>query len=102
MKKLTIDEFKTTIANPRALTTGEPSFDFWHYVENIPIVDFGVCDCSEGNIHKVYRMQDNHYEHVLIASNTDNVVMALVNDLEKKQVYGHCLLNFDDLKESVK
>lgn len=95
MKKLTQEEFKSTINDPFALDEGQPTFDFWSYVDDIPREDYEGHDCSEGNVYKVYRMNENDFEHVLIYSNTENVFLAIVNDLENSKVYGHCLLDFN-------
>lgn len=94
MKKLTQDEFEATISEPENLEKGEPVFDFWKYVKKIPAGDYEGHDCSEGDVYKVYRMKGNNIEHVLIYSKTENVFMAIVNDLEEKAVVGHCLLDF--------
>lgn len=94
MNKLTEEEFKKTIVEPERLTDGTPEFDFWSYVDRIPDEDFEGHDCSGGDVHNVYRMKKNDFEHVLIISSTPDVFMAIVNNLKDKEVYGHCLLDF--------
>jgi len=94
MKNLSNIEFDKTQGNPTKYE-GDPAFDFWPYVDLIPTQDFEGQDCSSGEVHGVYRMTTNKYEHVLIASDKKNVFMVLINDLELKQVYGHFLLDLN-------
>lgn len=94
MKKLSEIEFDQTQGDPKKYN-GDPDFDFWPYVDLIPMLDFEGYDCSAGDVHEVYRMTLNTYEHVLIASTIGNVFMVLVNDLNLGQVYGHYLLDLN-------
>ena len=92
-RKLTSAEFHATkIGKPEKIEAGEPIFDFWAYVEAIPAEDFGENDCTAGVVGHVYRMGDK-FEHVLIQSQYAEIAMALVLDLDKKEVYGHYLLD---------
>lgn len=102
MKKLSQDEFKATISEPHNIEIGDPVFDFWDYVEAIPESDYEGHYCSEGDVYKVYRMKGNNFEHVLIYSTSPDVFMALVNNLDKKEVVGHCLLDFGKLSAAKK
>ncbi|MEU8330585.1 hypothetical protein [Micromonospora sp. NPDC048839] len=45
----------------------------------------------------VWQMPDGIYQHVLIASGTPNVYMALVLDLRTAAVLGHHLLDLNEL-----
>lgn len=92
IKKLTFDEFKATQFDVKKIEKGDVPFDFWPYIEHIPLEDFRDADCSKGMVGKVYRMGDK-YEHVLIQSQYEGVAMVLVLDLQAEQVYGHYLLN---------
>ena len=93
VRKLTTEEFAATkIGKPEKIEAGEPLFDFWPYVEAIPVEDFGSYDCSAGVVGHVYRMGDQ-YEHVLIQSQFAEVAMVLVLDLANKEVCGHYLLD---------
>ena len=92
-RKLTAEEFGATkIGKPEKIEAGEPVFDFWAYVEAIPVEDFAAYDCTAGIVGHVYRMGDQ-YEHVLIQSQYAEIAMVLVLDLAKKEVYGHYLLD---------
>jgi hypothetical protein len=93
VRKLTAEEFAATkMGKPEKIEAGEPLFDFWAYVEAIPVEDFGGYDCTAGVVGHVYRMEDK-YEHVLIQSQYAEIAMVLVLDLPKKEVYGHYLLD---------
>jgi len=94
MKNLSNTEFNETQGNPKKYD-GDPEFDFWPYVDLIPTQDFEGHDCSAGEVHEVYRMTSNMYEHVLIASAKKNVFMVVVNNLELNNVYGHFLLDLN-------
>jgi hypothetical protein len=92
-RKLTAEEFAATrIGKPEKLESGEPPFDFWPYVEQIPAEDFAEYDCTAGNVGHVYRMADQ-YEHVLIQSQYEGIAMVIVLDLKQQEVYGHYLLD---------
>jgi len=71
----------------------EPIFDFWPYVETIPLGDFDGYDCSAGEIEYVYRHPAGRVEHVLISSNDRAVFMVIVLDRLTKSVVGHRLLD---------
>jgi hypothetical protein len=94
MKNLTNIEFDQTQGSPKKYD-GAPEFDFWPYADLIPTKDFEGHDCSAGEVHGVYRMTLNMYEHVLISSAKKDVFMVLVNDLELNKVYGHFLLDLN-------
>ena len=68
-------------------------FDFWPYVERIPVDHFQGFDCSESSVSHVYRESGGRFEHVLIDTDNPNVFMAVVLDLEANGVFGHHLLN---------
>ncbi len=97
-RKLTEKEFQATIAKPSKKETGEPLFDFWEYIDQIPEEDYQGFDCKEGEVTNVYQMQGGKYEHVIINSTTDKVGMVIVNDLPSKMVYGHFLLDLSKKK----
>lgn len=93
IRKLTAEEFNATkLGKPEKIDAGEPPFDFWAYVEQIPAEDFGEYDCTAGNVGHVYRMADQ-YEHVLIQSQYEGIAMVIVLDLQNKEVYGHFMLD---------
>lgn len=93
-RKLTDEEFRATRSAPLRVEDSIPPIDFWDYVSAIPVEDFGIADCREGNVTHVYRMGDE-YEHVLINSQYQGVAMVIVVDLQAGKVYGHYLLDLN-------
>ena len=91
---LDYSEFKKTQSNPTRLTSGEPSINFWDYVESIPVEDFQEFDCRAGNVSHVYKM-DNGYQHILINSEYQGVAMVVVINDEANTIFGHYLLNIN-------
>lgn len=72
----------------------EPPFDFWPYVESIPITDYAGFDCSAGNVSWAWRTTDDMFEHVLISAKEDkDVFMVVILDRAKKEIVGHHLLD---------
>lgn len=79
----------------RVAADGNAPFPFWNYVDDIPKEDFQGYDCSEGSVQWVWRDADGRFEHILIDAKGDkDVFMAIVLDLQKKQVAGHRLMDF--------
>lgn len=78
----------------RVAASGDAPFPFWSYADTIPKEDFQGYDCSEGSVQWVWRGDDGRFEHVLIDTKEDpDVFMAVVLDLQKRQVAGHRLLD---------
>ena len=78
--------------------SSEPPFDFWNYVDLIPKPDFGGYDFIDTEVSCVYRSNDECYEHVLLKTqDNQNIVMAVILDLKSKVVFGHYLLNLEDI-----
>jgi hypothetical protein len=95
VNRLTVEKFKATQFDVQKLKEGNPPFEFWSYVEEIPKEDFDGADCRKGDISHVYQMGQS-YQHVLIQSQHQGVAMALVLDLKNSTVYGHYLLNLNE------
>ena len=74
----------------------EPPFAFWNYFENIPASHFENHDCSEGMVDSVYEDQSARYQHILVRSDSKNVFMVMVLDLENRDVLGHRLLSLNE------
>ena len=92
LHRLSIDEFNQTRSNPKRLTEGQPSVEFWSYVEEIPVEDFQGFDCRAGEVTHVYQM-DNGLQHVLINSEYQGVAMVIVCDVPNNKIIGHYLLD---------
>ena len=99
MGKLSQEEFHATFGGSKErVVLDEPApFPFWSYFDAIPPEDFNGNDCSQGLIENIWRVNSGRYEHVLINSNDRNVFMVLVLDLKEKKVFGHHLLNLNEL-----
>ena len=91
---LSPDEFHATRINPVRVNDGTPPLNFWDYVAAIPVADFGIADCREGQVTHVYRMEEQ-YEHILINSQYQGVAMVIVVDLKAGSVFGHMLLDLN-------
>lgn len=99
MHRISDDEWPGYFAEPmqRLSHEAEPPFDFWPYVEGIPVEDFEGFDCSAGQVHYAYRHPLGRFEHILINSNDRNVFMVIVLDRDASSVVGHHLLRLDEL-----
>ncbi len=99
VRELSYDEYRSTFDEKmnRLGTEAVPPFDFWPYVEAILPRDYGDFDCRAGNVDYVYENSRKTFLHVLINSNKRNVFMVVVLDLESGTVYGHRLLNLNEL-----
>ena len=72
-----------------------PPFEFWDYFSGIPTADFEGHDCSAGSVAYVYENSTGHFQHVLINSEGKNIFMALILDIQARNVFGHRLLNLN-------
>ena len=99
MHLISDEEWPGYFAQPmeRLSDDAEPMFDFWTYVEKIPVEDYKGFDCSAGQVADVYRHPGGRYEHVLINSDNRNVFMVIVLDRHAGLVVGHHLLRLDEL-----
>lgn len=99
MHRISDDEWPGYFAEPtqRLSEDAEPPFDFWPYVENIPLEDSEGFDCSAGQVDYAYRHPHGKYDHILINPNDRNVFMAIVLDRDASLVVGHYLLRLDKL-----
>lgn len=71
-----------------------PPFDFWPYVEQIPLGDYQGYDCSKGSVEASWRTDSSTFEHVHISTKEDkDVFMVVILDLVAKTVHGHYLLD---------
>ncbi len=102
MSRLTLDEFKATMAGKpsgrRAITADEqPPFDFWTYFDSLPRTEWEGHDFSAGGVSDAYVMPDERWEHVLVSCEDKNVKLVLVLDLEHLEVRGHYLLDLNKM-----
>lgn len=99
MRRISDDEWPQFFDSPmqRLPQSEQPPFDFWPYVEEIPLEDFKGHDCSEGRVEHAYRHPDGRLEHVLIDSKDPDVFMVIILDRVAKSVVGHHLLDLPAL-----
>jgi hypothetical protein len=80
----------------RLTSEEEPPFDFWPYYDELPEEEFCGFDFSDGQVEYVYRDPTGTYEHVLVNSTTDNVLLVLVLNRNSQKVHGHRVLNLNE------
>ncbi|MDJ0365610.1 hypothetical protein QMK33_10635 [Hymenobacter sp. H14-R3] len=95
--KLNAIAFNQTFQPPMqdVTKTAEQLLDIWHYVDAIPFVDFD--GFTLGDVAYVYLNPTGLYQHILIATEDQNVFLVVVIDVLNKGIYGHHLLNLIEL-----
>lgn len=98
MPQLSQSQFEECLSSPMRKLSAEssPPFDFWDYVDGIPIDDFEGHSC-DGTVSYVWEDSTGKYQHVLLSSQNRNVFMIIVLDVPAHQVHGHRLLDLDEL-----
>lgn len=98
MPRLSKEEYLSLFGKPMtpAEPGEEPPFDFWTYFDEIPEADFEGHNFSEGEVENVYREPTGRFEHVIVKSETHNVLMVLILDRQKLEVVGHRLLDLNE------
>jgi hypothetical protein len=71
--------------------------EVWHYVDDIPHDDLRGYSIDGKDVECVFRGADDHYDHVLIPTNTWNAYLVVVVDRANNEVLGHHVLNRNDL-----
>ena len=97
MKQLSKAEYLATMAEPmkRLPQDADAPFAFWDYFEAIPSADFEGHVCSAGTVTYVWQHPIEHFQHVLVDSEDQNVFMVLVLDVAGHSVLGHRLLDLN-------
>jgi hypothetical protein len=92
---LTKEEFHSCFAEPmRDMTSSqEPALDIWPYVDLLEPREVGVQEI--GDVSFVYRDAVGRYDHVLLETDVENVVLVVVVDLAAKSIFGHHLLDLN-------
>src|SRR3954463_12617137 len=98
VKLLSAREFLATFKAPmrRVAFDSPPPFEYRAYFDAIPPSDFKGHDCSEGTVNYVWKDATGRYRHVLVNSESKDIFMVLVLDLQDELVLGHRLLNLED------
>jgi len=97
MKRLLQAEFLATFGEPmkQLPLDAAPPFDFWDYLQAIPVSDFEEHDCSACSVTYVWEHPNGTFQHVLVNSEDKNVFLVLVLDISSRCVLGHILLDLN-------
>ena len=71
--------------------------EVWPYIDEIPTEDLRGYSIDGKDVECVFRSADDHYDHVLIPTNTWNTYLVVVVDRANNDVLGHHVLNRNDL-----
>jgi hypothetical protein len=93
---LTDDAFHATFAGQMKDVTfeAEEVVDVWPYVESIPPSD--LRGRSLNDVEYVFRSGSGRHLHVLVGTDATNVFLAVVVDVERRDVFGHHLLDLNE------
>jgi hypothetical protein len=98
MPTLSEAQFKEAFRPPMRQLPPEadPPFDFWGYIETIPVSDFAGYSCH-GGVSYVWEDAAREFQHVMLNTQDKNVFMVVVLDLASGNVKGHRLLDLNKL-----
>jgi hypothetical protein len=98
MPSLSETQFKEAFRPPMRQLSSEadPPFDFWGYIDTIPVSDFAGYSCH-GGVTYVWEDAAGEFQHVMFNTRDKNVFMVVVLDLASGKVKGHRLLNLNEL-----
>jgi len=85
----------TDIAGTEDSASPEGVLNIWPYVAAIPPLELAGHVPSDEVVEYAYRSKGNRYDHVLIPTETKNVYLVIVVDLEADRIYGHYLLDLN-------
>jgi hypothetical protein len=69
--------------------------DIWPYVAAVPAADLCGEEVRPQAVDGVYRSGDGRWDHVLVATGTQNVHLVVVVDVAADRVHGHHLLDLN-------
>ena len=75
--------------------TATDVIDIWPYVAAIPASELGSHQVQSGVVERVYRNGADTFDHVLVATKSANVYLAIVVDLAGQSVMGHRVLDLN-------
>jgi len=92
---LTEAEFDACWALPMKDVTGsvENAINIWPYVDAIDPVS--ICVKTILDVTYVYRDAQARYDHVIVETDQENVVLVIVVDIDKAAVFGHHFLDLN-------
>ena len=79
-------------ANPGA------GVDIWPYVDALDLDDLGVPSLND--VRYVYRDAKSRFDQVLIGTGRFNSLLVIVVDLERREIFGHRLLDLNEEYQS--
>ena len=76
--------------------TAQPVVDIWDYVEQLT-TDKEVLDYvnREQLVEKVYRNDEETFDHVLLPTDNSNIFVVIIVDLGQKEIKGHFRLDLN-------
>jgi len=94
---LSEEAFSQTFVAPMRNVTNEVTnvLDIWPYVSSIPQSDLNDHLPSDGIIDSVYRDASSRFDQVLVVTNTPNIFLVVVVDLDRDSIHGHHLLDLN-------
>ena len=75
--------------------TAEQLLDIWPYIDAIPLIDLDGFTLRD--VAYVYLNPTGLYQHILIATEDENVFLVVVLEVLSKKIHGHHLLNLIEL-----
>ncbi len=76
------------------ISTSDSFFNIWPYVSELKAAKILSKKIKESDlVHKVYRNSTEDFEHILLATETENHFVKIVVDKNKKKVLGYLFLN---------
>ena len=95
IKEINQHDYKSTMMSGMSdvTETAEPVVDVWPYVK--VLADEGIVSKYVPEnflVEKVYRSNDNNYDHVLLPTSRENYVVVLVINIKTQAIIGHLLL----------
>jgi len=88
-------EFEQCWSQPmRNVSDGVPkAINIWPYVDALNPTDIGVKRILD--VSSVYRDSLERYDHVLIETDLENVILVVVVDVAAEAIFGHHLLDLN-------
>ena len=100
---LSADEFDATFGERMIDITGREDsvspdgvIDVSLYVDAVPTCDLAGHTVTRRTAAHVYRCSDDRFDHVLFATEAENVFLVVVVDLREDSVTGHHVLDLNE------
>jgi hypothetical protein len=99
IKQLNQEEFIKTMAHGMTDVTKsiEPVIDIWHYARYLYLQGFISAYVIEQElIAKIYRSNDEKYDHILLMGVDENVFSVIIVDNSTRTTHGYYILDLDN------